>query len=60
MELVAAINKGLDKNIEPILGKNRAGDIPHSNASIEKAKILGYNSIVSFEEGILKTIKYYN
>tara|TARA_B100001057_G_C22837007_1_gene945555 strand:- start:114 stop:1064 length:951 start_codon:yes stop_codon:yes gene_type:complete len=61
MELVAAINKGLEKNIEPILGKNRAGDIPHSNASIEKAKkILGYNSIVSFEEGILKTIKYYN
>tara|TARA_B100000925_G_C21974346_1_gene459361 strand:- start:519 stop:1475 length:957 start_codon:yes stop_codon:yes gene_type:complete len=60
MELVNAINKGLEKNIEPILGNERAGDIPHSNASIEKAKeILGYNSVVSFEEGILKTIKYY-
>ncbi len=57
MELVDAINNGLETNIIPILGENRAGDIPHSNASIEKAKeMLDYNPNISFEEGIKKYI----
>ena len=58
MELVDAINKGLETNIIPILGKKRPGDIPHSNASVEKAKeMLDYNPNISFEEGIKKLIK---
>ena len=61
LELVDAINKGLNTNIAPTLGKNRAGDIPHSNACIDKAKKgFGYNPKVSFENGIIKTIKHYN
>ena len=53
LELVDAINKGLDINIEPVLGSNRSGDIPHSNADISKAKsMLGYDPKVQFYEGI--------
>lgn len=53
LELVDAINKGLKTNIEPVLGPNRAGDIPHSNADISKAKsMLGYDPKIQFYEGI--------
>jgi nucleoside-diphosphate-sugar epimerase len=49
----------LGSNIEPIFGNNRKGDIEHSNANINLAKnILNYEPIVSFDEGIKKTINY--
>lgn len=52
-ELVESINLGLGTKIEPIYGKNRPGDIPHSNADIGKAeKMLGYEAKINFEEGI--------
>ena len=55
LELVDAINKGLETDIKPILGNERAGDIPHSNANIGKAKrLLGYNVKVRFDDGIIK------
>lgn len=57
-DLIKAINLGLNTEIEPILGPNRPGDIPHSNADISKAKrMLGYNPQISFEDGIEKLIK---
>ena len=60
-DLVKTINLGLNSEIEPILGTNRPGDIPHSNADISKAKnILGYDPKVLFDEGIIKTISYYS
>lgn len=38
----------------------RPGDIPHSQASIEKAqKLLGYVPLVSFFDGLQETIKWY-
>jgi UDP-N-acetylglucosamine 4-epimerase len=41
-------------------GANRAGDIPHSLASIEKAKnLLGYNPQFSLQEGLQETIDWY-
>jgi UDP-N-acetylglucosamine 4-epimerase len=44
-------------NITPNYQPNRKGDIPHSNASIEKAKsMLGYVSEYNFEEGLRRTI----
>ena len=53
LELVDAINKGLKTNIKPILGPNRAGDIPHSNADISKAKsMLDYEPNIQFYKGI--------
>ena len=59
LELVDAINKGLKTNIEPVLGSNRPGDIPHSNADIEKAKsMLGFYPKIQFYEGIKKLLSY--
>lgn len=50
----------LGKQIEPDFGPERAGDIKHSNASIEKAKKeLGYNPEYSFEKGIDLAISWY-
>jgi UDP-N-acetylglucosamine 4-epimerase len=47
-------------DIKIIHGPNRAGDIPHSLASIEKAKtILNYNPKYSFQEGLKEAVKWY-
>ncbi len=46
--------------IETIIGPSRMGDIPHSIASIDKAKLLlGYNPKTSLKNGISKTIQWY-
>lgn len=43
-------------SVDPIYGPNRIGDIQHSFACIDKAKLLlGYNPLVSFKEGLIKT-----
>jgi len=48
------------KNIEIIHGPNRVGDIPHSLASIEKAKqLLGYHPKYSFQDGLKEAVKWY-
>lgn len=45
------------KNIH---GKERKGDIPHSHASIEKAKnLLGYNPQVDVKTGLQETVNWY-
>ena len=45
------------QNIKVIYGPNRAGDIPHSHASIKKAKeLLGYNPQFSLQEGLKEAI----
>ncbi|RZJ34875.1 MAG: SDR family oxidoreductase [Flavobacterium sp.] len=47
-------------DIPVIHGPNRAGDIPHSLASIEKAKnLLGYNPAFSFREGLREAVSWY-
>ncbi len=46
--------------IEPTHGPNRAGDIPHSLASIDKAKsLLGYAPEYSMREGLKKAVDWY-
>jgi UDP-N-acetylglucosamine 4-epimerase len=41
-------------------GPNRAGDIPHSLASIEKAKtLLGYDPQFSLQEGLKEAVSWY-
>ncbi len=43
-----------------IYGENRNGDIPHSLASIEKAKkILGYDPQFSIQDGLKEAVKWY-
>jgi UDP-N-acetylglucosamine 4-epimerase len=65
-ELIASLKQSLtifDKeiqNIKVLYQENRAGDVPHSLADIEKAKsLLGYNPKYSLEQGIDKSIEWY-
>jgi len=58
-ELVGKFDKDI-LNIEPVYGPNRAGDIPHSQASIEKAKrLLGYEPELNVEEGLEEAVKWF-
>lgn len=46
--------------IEPLYGPNRAGDIPHSLANIDKAKtLLGYVPEFSVKDGLKQAAKWY-
>ena len=46
--------------IEPVHGPNRAGDIPHSLACIDKAKnLLGYQPKYSMKDGLKEATKWY-
>lgn len=48
------------KDIQVIHGPNRAGDIPHSLASIDKAKkILNYDPQFSIQQGLKEAVKWY-
>lgn len=47
-------------DIEPTHGPNRAGDIPHSLACVDKArKLLGYEPQFSMKEGLKEAVKWY-
>lgn len=47
-------------SIEPVYGPPREGDIPHSLASIEKAKrLLYYLPVFNVEEGLREAVKWY-
>ncbi len=47
-------------NIKPVYGPNRGGDIPHSLASIEKAKrLIGYEPTHTVREGMSEAIRWY-
>ena len=48
------------QNIKPLYGPNRKGDIPHSLASINKAKLLlNYNPKYDIKSGIEKACQWY-
>ncbi|MGG3564218.1 SDR family oxidoreductase [Neobacillus rhizosphaerae] len=50
----------LGKEIQPVFGPERKGDIKHSNADISKAQLmLGYEPEWSFEQGIEAAIEWY-
>jgi len=60
IDVYNSLCKALGKNIEPIFGPDRKGDIKHSNADISKVKeMLGYNPSWSFERGIGAAIEWY-
>jgi len=65
-DLILSLKSNLSKfdpdiaNVEIKYGPNRIGDIPHSLASIEKAKTnLGYNPEFSLQEGLKKAVDWY-
>jgi len=46
--------------IEPVFGPERAGDIPHSQASVEKAKqLLGYSPSHNVKEGLDEAVEWF-
>ena len=47
-------------NVDVIYGPNRAGDIPHSHASVAKAKEnLNYNPQFTLQQGLKEAVKWY-
>jgi UDP-N-acetylglucosamine 4-epimerase len=60
IDVYNSLCKALNKDIQPIFGPDRKGDIKHSNADIEKAKAkLNYDPSWSFERGIQAAIEWY-
>ena len=59
-DLVAQLNEIIGTNLASIHTDERPGDIKHSRADIEKARdLLGYAPIVSFDEGLRRTVDWY-
>lgn len=60
IDIYYGLCNALGKDIKPIFGPDRAGDIKHSNADISKAKkLLGYSPSYSFQDGIKLAIEWY-
>lgn len=60
IDIYYTLTSALGKDIEPIFGPDRTGDIKHSNADISKAReLLGYDPEYSFEDGIKLAIDWY-
>jgi len=59
LDLMEQINKNLGTSIEPIFEPERAGDVKHSLAAIDKAEeLLGFRPEIGFAEGLARTIAY--
>jgi UDP-glucose 4-epimerase len=60
IDLVGMINEILGKKVEPRFEPDRAGDVKHSLAGIEKAReLLGYEVKVDFREGLRRTVEFF-
>lgn len=60
IDIYFSLTKALGKNIEPIFGPDRPGDIKHSNADISMAKrLLGYDPQYDFARGLYEAIEWY-
>jgi UDP-N-acetylglucosamine 4-epimerase len=60
VELWEAIAAAAGTDVQPVFGPPRAGDIPHSLASIEKAKgLFGYDPQFRLREGIKITFDWF-
>lgn len=60
IDIYHELTKALNKDIEPIFGPQRKGDIRHSNADISKArKLLGYDPAYDFAKGLAEAIDWY-
>jgi len=58
--LFRAMRELIGAHVEPIYAQGRQGDVRDSQADIRKAQeLLGYEPIVSFEEGLKHTIDWY-
>jgi nucleoside-diphosphate-sugar epimerase len=59
-QLFATVKREVGGALEPIYSDPRAGDVRDSQADISKAgRILGYAPLVSFDEGLRRTVVWY-
>jgi nucleoside-diphosphate-sugar epimerase len=59
-QLFSTMRDVVGGNVEPNYGDIRSGDVRDSQADISKAqRLLGYQPIVSFEDGLKRTIEWY-
>ncbi len=59
-DIYQTLTDALGKDIQPVYGPPRAGDIRHSNADISKAReLLGYDPQYDFDTGLRLAIRWY-
>jgi nucleoside-diphosphate-sugar epimerase len=59
-QLFETVKRQVGSTVQPIYSDPRAGDVRDSQADISKAqRLLGYSPIVSFEEGLGRTVAWY-
>jgi nucleoside-diphosphate-sugar epimerase len=59
-QLFDTMRRLVGANVEPIYAESRAGDVRDSQADIRLARqILGYEPLVSFEDGLQRTVDWY-
>ncbi|MDH4037359.1 MAG: SDR family oxidoreductase [Candidatus Krumholzibacteria bacterium] len=59
-QLYAALAARVGTDLRPVYGPPRAGDVKHSMAAIDRIqRELGYQVSVSFEDGIERTVRWY-
>ena len=59
-QLFAIVKREVGSSLEPNYSNPRAGDVRDSQADIGKAqRLLGYTPIVSFEDGLGRTVRWY-
>lgn len=60
IDIYHTLAKALGRDIEPVFGPDRPGDIKHSNADISKARrLLGYDPEYDFARGLSEAIEWY-
>jgi UDP-glucose 4-epimerase len=61
LELLAVLKSELGVDLEPVHVGSRAGDVRLSHADVSAARRdLGYVPVVSFEEGLIKTLDWFH
>lgn len=59
-EVITAIAELTGRDFEPRYHPPRVGDVPHSMASIDRAReVLGFEPAVSFRDGLARTMEYF-
>lgn len=59
LELVAALNRILGTNVDPVFAPARTGDVKYSRADIARTRRdLGYEPCMSFEQGLRATVEW--
>lgn len=61
LDIIARLEKLLGRALERRHTPSRAGDVPHTLADVGKAgRLLGYAPAVTFDEGLRRTLDYFN